>query len=221
MDATRLVGADVESRDGRRLGRCVDLLIDVAARRVVYVLLDLDGEGGEALLGRDHLTLSGAKFVSDTTPDQIATREIGAEHEDPPPLDLRDMPPLVVGPFGYTFAPAMAGALFNSIGDSDEDSQHLARPKIDRDEDDWHWFSHIQGLPVFEVTRELGAVRDIVVNPEGLTCLTLKTETDRGELQQFDFADIRYVTQGEDSVVMGRKGRAFRLIGSKNEPADR
>ena len=56
--------------------------------------------------------------------------------------------------------------------------------------------------PVFSERGELGRLTDIIVNPDGLLCVTLMVTTDHGEIYALDFAKLRMVGRGETSVVL-------------------
>jgi len=205
MKMSGLVGAEVRRSGGADLGTCIDVLVDTEAGRVVYAFVDKGPATNldHALYSRDKMKVVDGALELDVSDEEIsaAHERVGEEDEPGPamPLDLSSMPPLVVGPFGYTVAPTMAGAVANAYAES---SRHEARPEIGEGHGQWHWFANLRGLPVFSERGELGKLSDIIVNPDGLFCVTLMVTTDHGEIYALDFAKLRMVSRDEKSVVL-------------------
>jgi len=206
MKLSELMGTRVRrTGGGGDLGTCIDVLVDTEAGRVVYALVEKGPPANldHALYAHRKMRVVDGVLELDVTGEEISAAHDRVGEEDAPgpamPLDLTHMPPLVVGPFGYTVAPAMAGAVANAYA---EKSRHETRPEISEGHEQWHWFANLRDLPVFSERGELGRLTDIIVNPDGLLCVTLMVTTDHGEIYALDFAKLRMVGRGETSVVL-------------------
>lgn len=211
----------LRGEDDRPIGRVVDVLIDVRRGDIVYVLADPGPASDPFVLSRRRLAMVGETLraeASEAELDRLRSRSRPTDDEPTPALDLTAFPPLVVGPFGNVAAPAMGAAVFPPVagvfGRSAAPAMGAAlmnaltgkprreRPALDGAHAEWHWYETLHGLPVFDATSELGALDDIVFDPETLICRSLLLRDDRGNLHDLPFSAIRMVSRGETSIVL-------------------
>lgn len=206
MESIRLsgyLGAPVAHREREgRVGTCADYLVDVQDGRLVSVLLDLSAEHrhAQALFAPERFAFEGDELVT-TASEAELEMQLRNQHPEEPGLDATAMPPVVVGPFGYTVAPAMATALVNSVLGR-QMAQSRPQPDLDKHNETWHWFTKLQGLPVFDVTRMIGELTDIVVDGVPLCCRELWVGEKPGEARALPFSRIRNVDNDETSIIV-------------------
>lgn len=204
MRATQFIGRPVYQASSRLyLGDCADLLVDVKAGSIPFVLLDTkDGtEAALRLLVSSRLSVRDDDLLADLDDDSLPASVkpvVATTGENEQPIDLRNWPPLVVGPFGYTLAPALAGAIFNTAslrGDQE-------KPHIDKARASWHWFENLTRLPVFDTGGELGTVEDLTFDTATFTCNDLMTRDAKGDGAAYPVSAIRRVTKDADAVIV-------------------
>lgn len=201
MKISDLIGMPVQQRaSGGTIGTCTDFLVDVDAAHIFYMLVDIGDTFNSvpALVLRDQIKIGDGVIDVDVSDAQIAARREMESDVDHAQIDLTQAPPVVVGPFGYTLAPAMAGALFNARANRHRET----RPDIDKKKEGWHWYENLHGLPVFDGAGELGELDDVIVNSQSLACVSLTTRNSKGEFASFPFKSIRMVSRGENSIVL-------------------
>ena len=200
MDLNSLIDTDVYQRGTDIvLGKCRDMLVDIKDARLTYVYVETGSWllPSHALFSAARLSVEGSGLVLDATLEEVKERTDtqAAEGEHAP--DPSHMPPMVVGPFGYTVSPLMAASLVDAFRSRERD----ARPDAEGDSSTMRWFTHLQGLPVFDPWGALGDVSDIVVNPQDMRCISLRT-VDKGKNGLFDFHRIRRITQDDQSIIL-------------------
>lgn len=202
MNLTDMIGAEARQRSGdAALGTCTDLLIDTANKRIEYVLFNATWGFAHhpIVVARARVTWSGDAFIVDLSDAELEARHERAAGPDADgPLDLSSMPPVVVGPFGYTVAPVMAAALMNTAA---EGTHGGTRPAIDEKHRDWHWFGTLKGLPIFDSSGPLGDLADIIVKRDTLDCVSLVADKS-GRRALFPFDKLRHVTRDDRSIVL-------------------
>ena len=138
-----------------------DLLFDLETRRVVYATVGLSGsKSADALVA--------ASMLRDPDPaNGTLTMDLGDEdlaraprwEGDQSELDamLLAMPPLVVGPFGGTYAPLAMAAMAKDTSDAPQEDPRAeaARERFER-------LSSWLGKPVFASDGEVGIVADLL-----------------------------------------------------------
>lgn len=201
MQMSNSLGARArQSGTGQDLGICIDLLIDTAKGGVEYALLDIGStfQVTQALVSRRRLRWSDNDLVVALTQEEVEDRcvDIEADTQSAEAVNLAAMPPVVVGPFGYTVAPVMAGAMANVLADQS------ARPKIDERHAHWYWYQSLDGLPLFDSSGPLGRLSDIILDPETLHCQQLVAEDENGEHTRYPFATLRSVTRQGESLIL-------------------
>lgn len=202
-----IVGTSV-TREAERddLGICADALLDTRDGRVVGLLLELDRPGGlmQAIVAPHRFAMDEQVLMVDVSDAELDAQGANQDPSAAPVVDPAPMPPIFVGPFGFTISPAMATALVNST---------MARwtrpmwepPTIDQQEKAWHWFSNLNGLPVFEGTRELGEMSDVTVDEDMTTCRELLVFDKPKGTRGLPFAAIRNVDRRESHVIVERR----------------
>ncbi|MEL6644876.1 MAG: hypothetical protein AAFQ79_13160 [Pseudomonadota bacterium] len=203
MDIQDLIGSDVRRRGtAAPVGQCVDVVIDTATGEVPYLLLDITGENGpiQVMVRPEAVILSDQSIVLDVEADTMDAALKKSAPAEAQPVDLTALPPLLVGPFGNTIAPAMFGAVYNATAGRNR----TARPTIDARHASWHWFEDLQDRPVFDETGQIGTLITISVDKALLRCtdLTVKTERD-GDLT-LSFDTLRNVSRTEHHLVLQR-----------------
>lgn len=201
MRLSRLLELDVtRTGDAKPLGRVDDALIAVGEGRVVYVLASPGVREAPLVLSADRLTVSEEGIEARADDAELRALRAGPAPGTRPdaPLDLTGMPPLVIGPFGNTIAPAMGAALVNATAARDRN----VRPALDRAHADWYWYDTLGGLAVFGESGEIGMLEDIVVDPDGLICRSLSVRDGAGDLYNLPFDAIRHVSKGETHIVV-------------------
>lgn len=201
MNLTEMIGAPVfDPESNTETGTIVDVLIDTDIGTIPYVLIDnVHGPAREgALVSRTGLTRRDGSWCAKDLTQVLATHR---DRGDVPPagsLDLTSMPSALVGPFGYTVSPVVAGALINSI----TGRKRIARPEIDQNHANWFWFETLQGLPLFDSSGPLGDLADIVIDPDHLRCVSLVVKAEDGTQATHVFDKMRHVSRDEDSIIL-------------------
>jgi hypothetical protein len=184
------------------LGTCTDILIDVENGRLVCALFELGHTHGcaQAMFAPEKFEAGDDAVILAVGDEEIAVQ---TKHQAAtgPRLDTGSLPPVVVGPFGYTIAPAMASALLNAVLGR-RSAKPLAQPDLDKKWSTWHWFTNLQSLPVFDVARSLGKLADIHVDRKTWTCQQLETVGERQDRYMLPFAKLRNVDLEETSIIM-------------------
>ena len=202
MNLTDMIGAKALQRGGEAaLGSCTDVLIDAANAQIEYVLFDAAWglTNHSIIVARARVGWAEDGWIVDLSDSELAARhDREAEPDEYGPLDLSSMPPVVVGPFGYTVAPLMAAALMNTVA---EGKHKGTRPAIDEKHRDWHWFGTLKGLPLFDSSGPLGDLADIIVKPDTLECVSLIAD-ESGRRALFPFEKLRHVTRDDRSIVL-------------------
>ncbi len=181
-----------------RIGRCVDVIVDMKAGRVAYVLVG--DHRNAAVIEHVALEIADSGLVADISQDRFEQlRENAADAAATGPLDLAALPPVIIGPFGFTLAPVMMGAVLNSEMSREE---LRMRPDIDQKHAYWHWFSRLLDLPVFDIGSELGTVEDIRIDPVTLEFTTLDVAALSGAKRQIPFKAVGHVTRDANSIIL-------------------
>lgn len=203
MDIQHLIGSDVRRRgEANPAGRCVDILMDAASGKVRYFLLDITGESGpvpvlvrpEAVIPSDQALV--LRVGADAL-DKVLRKGAPAEAQ---PIDLTTLPPLLVGPFGSTIAPAMFGAIYNATAGRNR----TARPTIHERHTSWHWFEDLQDRPVFDETGRIGTLITIGMDEAARCCTSLTVQTERDGDLTLPFDTLRNVSRTEHHLVLQR-----------------
>lgn len=204
--ATRLsdlIGSPVRRLGGEEeIGSAVDFMIDIDQRTIVCALVDVlqTLHPAQTIFARERLSLDHGTLHASASVEELEARR-DSSVEQVTGLDLAALPPVVVGPFGYTVAPAMAGAVLNAVMGRLK-SNSGERPEVERQDRNWHWFTQLFDIPVFEVTTELGKVADIGMEPRGLTCTELVLKTEKGDERSLDFSAIRNIDPNGESLIV-------------------
>jgi hypothetical protein len=201
MKLTKMIDAPVLDLDSdTETGTLVDVLIDTRSGDVQYVLIDkATGLGHESVLvSRQRIAHRDGRWHVHITPEEVVLRDPGIRRDANTPLDLCTMPPVLIGPFGYTVSPVLAGAMINAI----TGKSRAERPTIDQSHSDWFWFDSLQALPLFDSSGPLGHLADIVIDPMGLTCLSLVSRADDGAMATHAMGTLRHVTRNQDSIIL-------------------
>lgn len=203
MDIQDLIASDVRRRgEADPAGRLLDVLIDTSNGDVVYALLEITGDSGpvQALVRPSAVVASDEALVLNVEADALAAvTEKGAPPEAQP-IDLTTLPPLLVGPFGNTVAPALFGALYNATAGRNR----VARPALDERHASWHWFEDLQDRTVFDETGKIGTLVTFGVDPASYRCVDLTLKDDLGEHLTLPFQTLRNVSRTEHHLILDR-----------------
>lgn len=203
MDIQDLISSDVRRRGtAEPAGLCLDALIDVAEGHVAYFLLEVSGDAGPvpALIAPKHVIWSDQALVLDISEADLATATEKGAPPEAQPVDLTALPPLLIGPFGNTVAPAMFGALYNSIAGRNR----TPRPNVDAQHAAWHWFEDLQGRPVFDERGDVGSLRSLTLDAQGRQCTHLVVAPKQGEDLTIPFSALRNVSRTEQNLILDR-----------------
>lgn len=198
MLLSKMIGAKVSCKSDPELnGSCVDFFIDTANGEIIYLLAHMieDGRHQPALLLAKRVELTDRGIIFYDLGD--VSKQIPVDM-DAGPVDLSHLPPTVVGPFGYTFAPALIGAVFN---DTVSGYAEIERPSIAPDDQQWHWYSHLTGLPVFDGATDLGVLSDIETRGQQIRCENLIV-LKGGLYVGYPFWMLRDVAHGETNLKL-------------------
>lgn len=202
MKLTNLIDTQIlRSGTDAPIGRCVDMILQTREAQVDYVLSD-NGRN-RALIARSCLSIRSSALVAGISQDRFDALDAEGAADDagerPVLLDPMAMPPVLVGPFGNTVAPAMAASLAQSEFTAARD---VARPAIDEKDAHWHWLGKIIGLPVFDTSREIGVLDDILIDPDTLMCRDLEVMSLSGTKRRLPFARLSHVSRQGDSIIL-------------------
>lgn len=203
MQMNTLIDAPTRQQHGdARIGRCLDVLLDTRTGRLLYAYFDLGGwlVGQPVVLSADRLGVDQGDITVTLTDMELEERRNNSEalQDAGGPLDLTAMPPVVVGPFGYSVAPVMGAAMLNSMSVQERPN----RPDLDEKHVDWHWYSALRGLPVFDSAGPVGALTDILIS-DGLShCTHLVCVDDSGKQTCFAFDKLRNVPRAAQSLIV-------------------
>ena len=186
-----------------------DILFDTRDGALKYLVVDTGAwfESQQtlvaaALIGR--VDVENAEIVLTASRDEFerAPRWEG-EHEPLIPM-LSALPPLVVGPFGSTYAPLALTAEWSALSDErtedDIDSDPRAEKAVDLFETAHNWLDSA----VFGRDGELGSLDDLLVDPDTrkITHLVISNgSVMRGKLLVVPYAVLRYRAKGGHLVV--------------------
>ncbi len=199
MKLTNLIDNPVRRKGtDERIGRCVDVIVDMKAGRVAYVLVG--DHRNAALIEHAALEIVDSALVADISQERFEQlREDAADAAATGPLDLSALPPVIIGPFGFTLAPVMMGAVLNSEMSREKPR---VRPDIDQKHAYWHWFSRLLGLPVFDTGSELGTAEDFRIDPMTLEFTTLDVCALSGTKRQVPFNAVGHVSRDANSIIL-------------------
>ncbi len=186
-----------------------DILFDARDGALKYLVVDTGAwfESQQtlvaaALIGR--VDVENAEIVLTASRDEFerAPRWEG-EHEPLIPM-LSALPPLVVGPFGSTYAPLALTAEWSALSDErtedDVDSDPRAEKAVDLFETAHNWLDSA----VFGRDGELGSLDDLLVDPDTrkITHLVISNgSVMRGKLLVVPYAVLRYRAKGGHLVL--------------------
>ncbi|MEL6646194.1 MAG: PRC-barrel domain-containing protein [Pseudomonadota bacterium] len=199
MKVTELIGTALyHSANESQIGTCVDVLIDIAEGKIACLLVDVGGVGNHrpVLFMRDRIDHRDGKLMADISRD-----ELEAQRDEPAfsgPLDIAPLPPVLIGPFGNAVSPALAAALFNAGSEVDK----TRRPAIDDEHAKWHWFGRLDDLQMVCDGERLGALENIGINFETLTCTHVMISDGLGHIATEPFEIIQDIPQAEDRIVV-------------------
>ena len=197
--------------DGAAAGQIVGAILDIPGRRIAYWLVDLDRRGGGApvWVSAARARIDGEAVIVDAAPEALDRARDRARAREDDSVDLRALPDLVTGPFGYTVSPSMMAAFLGSWlkrRHNDDIPIPAGAP------DGWVRARDVLGKPVFGPGGEIGTLVDVVVQaPEGgLTEVLLRTAEGDGTWS-VPVESVRHVPRGASHfVVRGAFGAAQR-----------
>jgi hypothetical protein len=202
MNLTTMIGAPARQMSGGSMrGECRDVLIDTAQARIVHAVFDVPWGFSSRYLVVPAQRLEWADGewsldIKDADVEGERTEDGGSSDTS---VEIGEFPPVIVGPFGYTVAPMMAGALINSMN---EDAVPVAPTPEVTETPEGHWLNRLKGLPLFDTTGALGTLVDIVVDPAGLDCISFTADSERGQRAAFPFDSMRHVAKDGSSIVL-------------------
>lgn len=213
MKASQLVGTSLV-HDGtvQSAGTITDIAVEPGRDTIPHILVDVASDtggvtpvlfAGSVVRLRDgalRMTLTEAELAS-RLEEAEAQRRADAEEDggEGAGLDPRMMPPVVVGPFGYTIAPALMASLLSARLEKTE------RPDLPRNAA--AWVSQISGQPAFDASGELGTLEDFEIDAERMVCVGCFVREPAGTLLAMPFSALRPLPdKGTHVLVQGGKG---------------
>ncbi|WP_171230038.1 PRC-barrel domain-containing protein [Ruegeria sp. HKCCA4008] len=179
------------------IGRVSDIAIRAGQTELEYVLVNLSVAGGNdpVAFTADTLELGASEVVCALSQHQVNHLRQREGGEDPLAVDIKGLPPLVVGPFGNAIAPVVMGAILNHA--------LRQRPQPTPPGSNFRWFAKLQGNPVFDATGELGRFMDIELDPNTKALRFLLIDG-RPDILSFPFAELRNIPDDEHYMVLSR-----------------
>ncbi|NOD31822.1 PRC-barrel domain-containing protein [Ruegeria atlantica] len=179
------------------IGRISDIAIRAGQTELEYVLVNLSVAGGNdpVAFTADTLKLGASEVVCALSHHQVNHLRQREGGEDPLAVDIKGLPPLVVGPFGNAIAPVVMGAILNDA--------LRQRPQPRPPGSNFRWFAKLQGNPVFDATGELGRFMDIELDPNTKVLRFLLIDG-RPDILSFPFAELRNIPDDEHYMVLSR-----------------
>ncbi|NOE28313.1 MULTISPECIES: PRC-barrel domain-containing protein [unclassified Ruegeria] len=179
------------------IGRVSDIAIRAGQTELEYVLVNLSVAGGNdpVAFTADTLELGASEVVCALSQHQVNHLRQREGGEVPLAVDIKGLPPLVVGPFGNAIAPVVMGAVLNdALGQ---------RPQPTPPASNFRWFTKLQGNPAFDSTGELGRFKDIEFDPDTKALRFLLIDG-RPDILSFPFAELRNIPDDEHYMVLSR-----------------
>ncbi|NOD84730.1 PRC-barrel domain-containing protein [Ruegeria sp. HKCCD6119] len=177
------------------IGRVSDIAISAGQTELEYVLVNLSVAGGNdpVAFTADTLELGASVIECAFSHQQLHHLRQRKEDEDPLAVDIKGLPPLVVGPFGNAIAPVVMGAVLNDA--------LRQRPQPTPPGSNFRWFTKLRGNPVFDATGELGKLKDIEFDPDTKVLRFLLIDG-RPDILSFPFAELRNIPDDEHYMVL-------------------
>lgn len=183
-----------------------DFLFDAGQGAVKYAALDIGGwfDQTQVLIAASRLG------EPDTGKREFVVNLASAEVESAPrwepdgetfPFDMAHLPPLVVGPFGSTYAPMMMAAQMNEAQAADRDEGAELPPGADR----LDRFSIWLGTEVFGSDGELGRLGDMLLDPVRMELTHFVIETGgilSAQEHVLPYQTLRHMAKGDTHVVL-------------------
>jgi sporulation protein YlmC with PRC-barrel domain len=211
MRLSKITRLEARKADGAAVGQVTGAILDIPDRRIAYWLVDLDrrGAGAPVWVSAARVRLDGEAVIVDAAPEALERARDRARAREDDSVDLRAIPDLVTGPFGYTVSPsAMAAFLGTWLNRRHRDDIPVPAGAPDG----WVRARDVLGKPVFGPGGEIGTLVDVVVQaPEsGLTEVLLRT-TEGDGTWSLPIEALRHVPRGASHfVVRGAFGAAQR-----------
>ena len=167
--------------DGEPVGRCEDVLIDLAEKQVVYWRIDLGQKGAyaPALIANSAIGVSDGAIAIDLPRATLDKARQDAEALHETAIDGVIWPDLITGPFGYTVSPSGMAAFAGALAGSEEAKPN---PRPHNAPDEWIWFADLQGMALFSNAGELGPVRDATITVDSGALASLIVEANGSDL---------------------------------------
>ncbi|MGY9049148.1 hypothetical protein P775_18870 [Puniceibacterium antarcticum] len=195
-----------QARMGEDRFPITDLLFNAQDGALKYLMVDTGGwlDSQQALVAASlvgEMTVDTAEVVLKATPEEFAQApRWEGEHQPLFPI-LSNLPPLVVGPFGGTYAPLALAAEIDAETDAeDADRDPRAEAAMKRFETAKSWL----GVDIFGRDGALGVLDDLLLDPETGRITHLVIDNGKvlsGKLLVVPYSVLRYRAGGGHLVL--------------------
>ena len=184
-----------------------DFLFDAGRGTVKYAALDIGGwfDQTQVLISANRLgepDTAKREFVINLASEEVENAPKWEPEGETFPFDMAHLPPLVVGPFGSTYAPLMMAAQMNEAQASDDAAESADLPpgadRLDR-------FSIWLGTEVFGSDGELGRLGDILLDPAKMELTHFVVETGgilSTQEHVLPYQTLRHMAKGDTHLVL-------------------
>ncbi|PWE33483.1 hypothetical protein DDZ14_04605 [Maritimibacter sp. 55A14] len=189
-----------------------EVFFDVPGGDIRYVAVDIGGwlEATEILVAASHLDApqaGGRDWAVSLSEEDIADAPRWRDDTSDQPWHIENWPPLVVGPFGYTYSPLLIYEQL-AAGHAAADTGHPATPgdsRVLQLERATRWL----GKPVFGSDGELGKVDDLIFDTGAMKITHFVVGQGRllshhGHL--VPFGRLRHMAEGDTHLVLDMTG---------------
>jgi sporulation protein YlmC with PRC-barrel domain len=198
MKARQLIGQSLyHAETDTDAGQVVDLAIEPGGKPVLHLLADIAAPEGltPVLFTGGLIRVENGRLCLDLSEGELSERVATAREDAPPPHpDASALPPLLIGPFGHSIAPAMMAALISE--------RAMPSPRPDLPRDAAVWLSHMEGQPVFDMSGELGTFEDVEIDTARFICTDIAIQQPDKSRRTLPFEAMRPLPEHETHIVV-------------------
>ncbi len=204
MNLSKLLKHPIVLRsDDKPAGDVWDVAIHPANHQVLGILSELEMQKGRALCFLPHgrLEQRDRVLVFNACAEELNEFSVNNTYGKDQAVSLENLPPVVVGPFGYTVSPSMMAAVLNAQLKGTDHGASAPGNGV--------WFSELIDLPVFDASGEIGHCKDIVLDADTFECKTLVLETAHHGPLHVPFKAVRNVPEDMTHIVIQESNAPF------------
>lgn len=205
MRLSQIIGQDVHRQHTDEIiGTCIDALVDTVDNRIDRLLVNT-GEltcRKQVLVRVDRVALRSR----DATP--LIGEPVPDERRPTHGIDVPDMPPTLVGPFGYKITPSLTAADMDDPAMRPPDDLDQ-RPSLGTETDRFFWFTRLWGADVHDGAGDCGALHDIAFEARHWRCILMVCQTADGGFTPHAFHTLRTVSPETSRILVYPAEHAF------------